>query len=212
MKKILILIPILFLVACNPKKDTPASVIRTNTGTTVGGLNTGLSCANGISNVGSIYDSSGASSAGNFEGRVKALLSATINPSEVGSISAAATDPTGLRFAGVIKLDSSGAVVPAQSNILIKVYDSYTLSGSEPIPLEFTPANKAQITGQFNVSTGEGFVSFGDQFGVVRFEGRIDAKSFSGVVKFQNSSNITGGSAASGTLGQFYVARCGIIQ
>ena len=30
--------------------------------------------------------------------------------------------------------------------------------------------------------------------------------------KLQNTRNINGGTAASGTLGQFYVARCGLIQ
>lgn len=211
MKKLLLLAPLLFLVACNPKKDTKASVIRSNTLGNIGGLNTG-SCMNGTSNIGAIYDAGQSGAAGTFEDRVKALLSATIDPSEVGTISSAATDPTGLRFSGIIKLDSNGAVVASASSMLIKVYDSYTLSGQDPIPLEFSTNKGAQITGQFNISTGDGSVSFTDKYGVIRFEGRVDAQSFSGVVKFQNSASVSGGSAASGTLGQFYVARCGIIQ
>lgn len=94
----------------------------------------------------------------------------------------------------------------------IKVYDSYTLQGSDPITIEFSTANSSQIAGQFNLSTGVGYVTFTDRYGSVRFDGTLSAQTFSGEVRFQNATNVDGGAAASGTLGQFTVARCGIIQ
>ena len=209
MNKLLILVPLLFLVACNPAKDKAASVTRSNVTTTTG-LNTGVTCANGASTTGQIIDAT--ATAASFESRVKALLSATISSSEVGPISATASNNTGVIFNGALKLDANGLVTAASSTMSIKVYDSYTLSGSDPIALEFSTAKGSQITGQFNMSTGIGYVNFSDNYGIVRFDGTLSAQTFSGVVRFQNTTDVDGGAAQSGTLGQFTVARCGIIQ
>jgi len=206
MKKLLLLIPFLVLAACNPgQKSTSAT--RSYVGA-YNGLNTGLACANGSSNVGQIYDSG----QGNFEANVKALLSATTATSDIGSISSVPNATTGVRFSGIIKLDTSGNVVAASSNLSMKIYDSLTLTGSDPIGIDFAISKGSQISGQFNMQTGQGQVTFSDNYGIIRFQGTISAQTFSGVVQFQNSTNVNGGSAASGTLGQFTVARCGIIQ
>ena len=80
-----------FVTSCN-KKNTNRGV-NTRLNELGGTLNSGLTCVNGNSNVGTIYDSNGGFSlngTASFEDRVKALLSATINPSEIGTISAAA--------------------------------------------------------------------------------------------------------------------------
>lgn len=212
MKKLIaIVLPLFVLVACNPSKNAnKISIQNANTNSVVGGLNSST-CTNGASKIGTIYDSS--SSATSFEERVKALLSATVAYSDIGQISSGPSDSTGIRFSGVIKLDQNGNVVPAQTSMSIRVYDSYVLNGQgDAIPIDFTSAKGAQIQGQFNLSTGAGYVSFTDNYGVVRFDGKLDAQNFSGTVQFQNSTNVNGGAGASGTLGQFYVARCGIIQ
>ncbi|MFZ3229449.1 MAG: hypothetical protein WA160_04540 [Pseudobdellovibrio sp.] len=220
MKKVLLLVPFIFLAACNPKKDTSkAANVRANTFSPIGGLSNSV-CANGTSSVGAIYDSGTSSASGTFEDRVKALLSATVDPSEIGQISSSPTDATGVRFKGMLKLDQSGNVVAASSSMSIKVYDSYVVnsqldaSGNKmsEITIDFSASKGTAITGQFNVTTGDGSVSFSDKYGVVRFVGRLDAQNFSGTVSFQNNVNVNGGAGASGTLGQFSVARCGIIQ
>ena len=105
--------------------------------------------------------------------------------------------------------------------MLIKVYDSFILNAQldssgakfDAIQIEFLPGPAVQTSGQFNLQTGDGFISFKDSYGEVRFEGRLDAQNFTGLVKFQNAKNVNVGAApVSGTLGQFKVARCGIIQ
>lgn len=228
MKKLFLLVPSLFLViACNPKKTAVRGNFNRDAGGSIVGTFSGTNtCPQGVSGIGTIFDDgqmtqvSLDSVSGNFESRVKALLSATTSPDEVGQISGSATDQTGVRFQGLVKLDAKGVVIGSQSKMLIKIYDSFVLSSQldpngtkyEPIAIEFLPTSGSQIQGQFNLQTGEGSVSFRDSYGEVRFEGRMDAQTFSGVVKFQNTRNINGGSAASGTLGQFYVARCGLIQ
>lgn len=205
-----------FVTSCN-KKNTNRGV-NTRLNELGGTLNSGLTCVNGNSNVGTIYDSNGGFSlngTASFEDRVKALLSATINPSEIGTISAGQTDSTGVRFQGVIKIQSNGQLDLAATKIKILVYDSYVLNSQfaadgkkfEAIPIEFTSA----AGGTFD-STGSGYVLFKDAYGEIRFDGKYDQQYFQGTVSFKNTQSVLGGTAAQGTLGQFYVARCGIIQ
>lgn len=209
MKKILILLPILFLVACNQKKDNKANILRSNIGGVVGGLNT---CVNGQSSVGRIFDAGQSGGIGTFEARVKGLLSASINPNDVGTISAAANDVTGVRFQGIIKLDTAGNVQATSTQMTIEVYDSFTLSGQNPIRLVFSTSDGSQISGSFNTQTGYGSVVFADEYGSITFTGTIDAQNFSGQVSYINKVNFVGGANVSGPLGQFTIARCGIIQ
>lgn len=209
------------LAGCKNNSSTPRGVSARNTqsGVVSPVFGTGVVCANGQSNIGTIFDQSGGFGGlgtASFEERVKALLSASVNPTEIGTISAGATDSTGVRFQGVIKLDAAGQVNLAQTKMKILVYDSYVLQSQystngqkyEPIPIEFTSA----VEGRFDVNSGSGYVLFRDEYGEVRFEGRFDAQYFSGNVSFKNTQSVLGGTAAQGTLGQFYVARCGIIQ
>ena len=228
MKKLILLLPLFSLmIACNPKKDGVRGQVTRDPKTNgiVGNFVTATSCPQANMSIGTIFDNSQQqvtldSVSGTFESRVKAFLSASTAASEIGQISGLPTDQTGVRFQGTIKIGANGTVDGTQSKMLIKIYDSFVLNSEldangqkfEAITLEFLPKAPTQITGQFNLQTGEGYTSFRDSFGEVRFEGRIDAQNFSGVVKFQNTKNVNGGNALSGTLGQFYVARCAIIQ
>lgn len=219
---ILLTISALMLNGCNPNKESAtkrtSGVRATTVAGTTGGVFTQSTCGNNLSSIGTIYDQGNSQnlySTGNFETRVKGLLSATINPAEVGSISSGPNDQTGVRFQGTIKIESNGSVNLQETKILIKVYDSLVLQSAtdgsnqfQPIPIEFTAA----AAGQFNMQTGSGYVIFRDQYGEVRFDGNLSGDYLSGQVSFANTTNVTGGSAASGVLGQFYVARCGIIK
>lgn len=159
------------------------------------------------SGYGTVYDQT--STAYNFENRVKAFLSATVNPSEVGYVSALPSDTTGVRFDGSIKMSSSGVVDLAQTQMTIKVSDSYASTGQyDPVVISFSKAT----SGEFDLKTGKGSLVFKDQYGDVRFEGTLNSDYFSGTVNFSNYTHITGATAASGVLGQFYVARCGIFK
>jgi len=230
MKKLILVTLASFLfVACPAKKDTAGRTATTTggrgtSGIIGGGTNPGgttpivNNCAQNVSPIGTIYDQGQQQAtlyaSGSFEDRVKAFLSATVNPTEVGQISSAPADSTGVRFQGTVKLDQNGMVISAQSKIIIKVYDSYMLQNSsyQAIPVQIDPANGGASEGQFNMQTGAGYIVFKDQYGEVRLDGKIDAQFFSGTMSFRNYSTVTGGTPAQGQLGQFYVARCGIIQ
>ena len=222
MKNVLLLTVIaLAFVGCNPNKEQSKRTSGVRSATISGNTNgtfTQSYCGNNLSSIGTIYDQGTQQSLysnGNFEQRVKGLLSATIDPAEIGTISSSPNDQTGVRFQGTIKVESNGTVNLQQTKILIKVYDSFVLQSAsdgsnqyQPIPIEFTSA----AAGQFNMQTGSGYVIFKDQYGEVRFDGNLSGDYLSGQVSFVNSANVTGGSAAQGVLGQFYVARCGIIK
>lgn len=211
MKKLTLLTLALFVMAgCNPKKNAVKANVATISGVTVG---TQCTTTTQNSNVGTIYGSNAFS----FEAQVKALLSATTNPAEVGNISAGQADSTGVRFSGNVKLDANGNVVGAQSKVRITVYDSVLLydNTAQPIVLDLDPnaaGKNIQISGQFSTSTGDGYISIRDQYGEIRFQGIIDAQRFSGTVTFANTQNVTGGQPASGTLGQFWIQRCSFLQ
>lgn len=214
MKKLTLLIVLALMAGCNPKKNSVKATTATISGVTVG-----TQCSGTSSNQpGTIFDSSNTSY--DFNNRVKALLSVNIQPNDVGFVSSGQADATGVRFTGTVKIDANGNVVSAQSKVNISVYDSiwmnarYSNPNEQEIRLEFDPnaGRGATITGQFNTSTGAGTLILHDNYGEIRFNGQIDAQRMSGTVTFQNSTNVAGGAALSGTLGQFYIERCAFLQ
>lgn len=211
MKKLTILIALSLLAACSPKKSS----VKANATSTarIGGVTTGQ-CATGTStaNVGTIYD---ATNPYNFENQVKGLLSATTSPYEIGTISGQGNAATGVRFNGVLKLDAAGNVIGAQTQIKITVYDSIWQANQTQanlIEIVFNTTKGSTIAGQFNTASGDGYLSLKDAYGEIRFTGKIDAQNFSGTVAYQNTTSVLGGTPASGTLGQFFIQRCAILQ
>lgn len=209
----------LMFTSCDPKKSSArlaysSGTVRSNIDYGNGGTGVGVftnTCGNTQAAWGSIYDSTYSY---DFENRVKSFLSAAVNPNEIGSISPGPADITGVRFQGTIKVDSNGQINLAMSKISIKVYDSFvSYSNSsnqyQPIAVEINTASE----GQFNPSTGVGYVVYKDSYGEIRFDGKLDAQFFQGQVSYKNYRTVLpNASPASGNLGQFYIARCGIIQ
>jgi len=221
MKKLTILMILTLSAACSPKKNSVKTGVATISGVAAGTqcVSMGAQPATATSpSMGYIFDST--STSYNFENQVKALLSATTDPSSVSTVSPLpnASGGTGVGFTGVIKLDAAGNVVGAQSQIKITVYDGIwymNQTANNLIILNFDPAsttNPATLSGQFNTQTGDGVLSLKDKYGEVRFQGKIDAQNFSGQVSFQNTTSVIGGSPAIGTLGQFSIQRCAILQ
>lgn len=210
---VVVTLGLFILVGCKPaSKDGARAYTSTQRTDVVNGTGSVFptSCSSGQSAIGTIFDSSYSNTI-SFEERVKNFLSATTAPSDVGTISSAASDySTGVRFQGMIKLDSSGRVVLGSSKISIKVYDSYVASqGLNPIAVTINTAS----AGQFNLSTGVGYVTFKDAYGEIRFDGKIDAQYFSGTVSYTNSTTVVeNASPSAGSLGQFAIATCGAVQ
>jgi len=235
MKKVILTAIIGFILSgCNPGSSNSNRSAVTRNGIPVSNNQnqTGVittTCQQGQSTFGTIYEQSYSVQSqqyiqynSSFEDRVKGLLSVLINPGEVGSISGYDSDTTGVRFQGTIKVDASGNVVPAQTKLYIKVYDSYVLNGAldsngqkySPIPISFDGKAGQNVTGQINLQTGVGSIVFSDQYGSIRFDGQYDNSGlFRGTVSYSNTVTVVQGQApSSGILGQFYIARCAFIQ
>jgi len=235
MKKVILLAILSLIVSScgsNSSSSGRSAVTRNGNGVTTTNTSSGLvttTCQQGQSTFGTIYEQSYSVQStqyiqynSSFEDRVKGLLSVLINPSEVGSISGYDSDSTGVRFQGTIKLDASGNVVPAQTKLYIKVYDSYVLNGAldssgqkySPIPISFDGKSGQSVTGHINLQTGAGSVVFSDQYGNIRLDGQYDSSGlFRGTVSYTNTVTVVQGqSPSSGILGQFYIARCAFIQ
>lgn len=204
-------IAILF-VGCSPATK---SGVRSNTTLNTSGLYSGQNgqyinqnnCGSSPQAIGSIYSYN--VSAQTFENQVKAFLSATTNPNDVGTVSSIPANSTGVQMTGLILLDKSGQVDVSQSKISIQVYDSYVAQGLEVIKVEINGAS----SGSFNLQTGVGSITFKDQHGEIKFDGRMNGQTFDGDVTFRNYKTvISGASPSAGTLGQFNIAVCGFIQ
>lgn len=179
-------------------------------------LNTNQVCSDINQKIGSIFTQSSTQllSGGysqSLDMNVKSFLSASMNPGDLGTISSGDRDQTGVRFEGQIKLDGSRNIVLDQSRVAIKVYDSYVgqydNNGKQITPIEiyFDRAIRGQVD-----ASGLATVTFQDNFGEVTFEGRLDQTQWSGTVSYINSASYDQTAPTRGTLGQFYIARCGI--
>lgn len=206
--------------ACQPKKDSvrgqvnPYGVLGTNGLAGLG--NVGATCVQGQqTGMGAIIDSLQPAT---FSDRVKALLTATMYPEDVGTVGASLSESTGVRFTGSVYLDANGNVNSSSSTFKITVYDSIWYneyiynSSADGIPLDFNPSQGAVISGQFSNATGQGYLLLKDGYGEIRFDGTITTQTFSGNVTFRNYANVTGQSPASGSLGQFTVSTCSLIR
>ncbi len=226
MKKLLLALSLLILASCQVTKENGVKATNSNGFVSSGGVLSSVQCAQSttVTNAqGIIYEATAVNYAagdatGSFEDRVKALLSASILPQNIGSISGQQSASTGMRFSGKIILDTNGNVLSSKSKITISVYDSIWLSdyaintGARGIDLSFDPTRAGHsITGQFNQQTGVGTLLLKDSYGEIRFEGKFDAQNFSGIVKFQNLVSVVG-AVTKGTVGDFSIPRCAITQ
>lgn len=208
----LIGLSLMMLTACKPPTKSGVRTYTTNennNATGTGGTAGIPACAAYTAATGSVYDAQGNTQ---FEQRVKSFLSATMDPSEVGSISPGYSDSTGIRFNIQVAINrQNGQVILERSAMKMAVYDSYFLTGqAQPIPVG--PITGA-IAGQFNLQTGVGSVTFRDNYGTIKFEGKIDSQFATGVVTYVNTTTVvSGGTPAQGTLGDFKITTCGMIQ
>lgn len=201
------------LVACSQEGF---STVRTasNGGATGGNGSAGggfpTSCS--ATTVGKIYDPAGASST-TFESQVKAFVSATLNPTLLGSVSGDINAATGIDLKGSWTFDASGNLVTTGAAVSIEIFDSYvgTVSGGETI-LPYTIDFSSAASGSINRTTGQFTVVFRDSYGSITFAGTKGSTYSEGTVTFANTTAVSGYSPASGTLGSFKINNCALIK
>jgi hypothetical protein len=215
-KKLSVLILVLSssgLVACS--QDNFSTVRTASNGGVDGGNGSaggGFPTSCSSTTVGKIYDPAGGATT-NFESQVKAFVSATLNPTLLGTVSGDINASTGIDLKGSWNFDAAGALVTTGAAVSIEIFDSYvgTVSGGETI-LPYTIDFGSAASGSLNRTTGKFTVVFRDKYGSITFDGTKGSTYSEGTVTFANSTAVSGYSPASGTLGSFKINNCALIK
>jgi hypothetical protein len=202
-----LLVGLLALTACG-KKDNGSGVRVAGRSSSVTAQVTST-CSTGQSAVGRIWDNSTPSTS-NFEVQVKNFVSATIDPTTLGSIQGYSNSSTGVNFTAKFQFDSNNQIIPASSSLNMIIYDQkvYDSPGTLPYSIQFSQA----YSGSIDRNAGTVVVTFQDSYGSITFSGRYDGRILSGYVTYQNFTAVAGYSAASGTLGVFSIYQCGVFN
>jgi hypothetical protein len=203
------------LVACSEGGFTARTASNGTNGAAGGGNGSAggafpASCS--ATTVGKIFDPAGGAST-TFESQVKAFVSATLNPTLLGSVSGDVNAATGIDLKGTWSFDASGALLTNGSGVSIEIFDSFvgTISNGEPV-LPYTIDFGSAISGSLNRATGEFTVVFTDKYGSIIFKGTKGATYSEGTVKFNNTAAVAGYAPTSGTLGSFKINNCALIK
>ncbi|MNL20971.1 hypothetical protein D3C87_1422430 [compost metagenome] len=202
------------LVACS--QDSFSTVRTASNGGATGGNGSaggGFPTSCSSTTVGKIYDPAGAASAG-FDSQVKAFVSATLNPTLLGSVSGDINAATGIDLKGSWSFDSTGSLVLSGAAVSIEIFDSYvgTKDSNGETILPYTIDFSSASSGSINRSTGQFTVVFRDSYGSITFTGTKGSTYSEGTVTFANTTAVSGYSPASGTLGSFKINNCALIK
>jgi len=153
-----------------------------------------------------------------FNKRLKAFLSTTINPNQIGWHSCTKDSPGGVFFKGQVKTnnpilpngDNQGLIVDAENSFLNLYFETSTPNKSNvaPIALSYTYGS---IQGK------QALLTFEDHKGDVHLDGqfvnRNDGKFlFTGVFRFVNHQTWDGKVGYKGELGDFAIEACKFFQ
>ncbi len=173
-------------------------------------------CSDTNLSIGKIYDDpilTGGALMGPFRSRVALLISASMDPNQLGDVSGALNAPTGIDFSGRIKLADSGDLIPSQSELHVQIFDSNSYSGGNinPILIDFSTAQ----SGHFESGSNHFTALFRDRFGDVLLDGVSNGSIVTGVVSFKNAQSYTGAISVTPnyiTLGAFVIRACGLFN
>lgn len=208
---VLLLIAVAFAGCQKPKESTRVSVggnVRSN------GLPAGsTSTPSGIQLNAAVTSSTAYQN--DFQEGVRDLLEAQVPRDYVGSVSADASNGTGVYIGGRVELMNGqriGAMngvasIAPNSELLVTVFDSfYTQQNLDPIP----PIYFKQATG--SISGNYVTIKFYDSYGYVEMVGQYDSSNFRGDFKYKTERTHDGQPGWSGTLGSFSVPTCSFFR
>lgn len=141
---------------------------------------------------------------GSLQQAVAGLISASMDPSELGTV-----NNGDVRITGYIDRDRTGSVNYANSWMVIEIIDSYARQGNvDPIQIEIVGLSNAVSNGN-NVE-----LSFSDAYGMITIRGQTDQNSFYGQqISYRNTESFNReAQPASGILGEFQVSLCGLFR
>lgn len=139
-----------------------------------------------------------------FYGAIQGLVSASMNPSELGNVTAYGD----VAIIGSIEMNRQGQINPNNSRLRIEIWDDYARMGQAS---EIALAFNAMSTYTYNGN--QLIMHFNDQYGEVIISGQFNQSEFIGTLSFQNSQHFDGTSRpASGVIGTFQVPTNGFFR
>lgn len=197
----------IFLTGCDNKKSNKGSPSRVARGGTTqpfnaGGNNAWMNNQSGVN--GSQWSYIRINGTSDPRRPVQGLISASMDPSELGSISSYGD----VAIIGYVDMDQNGNVNRTNSRLRIEIWDDFARSGSAAeIALAFNSLTNSSYNG--NQIT----LVFEDQFGQIVIDGQFNQYEFYGNVSYQNYQFYGGGSQPdAGVLGSFQVPICGFFR
>lgn len=147
-----------------------------------------------------------------FRVLVADLVSATLEPSQVGNISGSGSGATGVDLLMNLKFSSNHSIDSNSSQFRLIIRDSYVgqigFDAQKIEPIEIVHGGGSQLTGSYDPNTRNLAVTFTDEYGTIQVYGQIQNDALVGTVSFNNFVSWDGGAAKSGTLGSIQAQSC----
>lgn len=177
-------------------------------------------CSNGSSAVGYVYDGGVPTTGESFRDRVAGLVSASLDPQQLGDISGEEGGVTGIDFRLRLKSDGQGGIVATASHMQFMIFDSLVgqldSAGAQIVPYEITMTktgdvqNRVEVSGNVDQANRTFTVTFRDDYGNISLQGRWDGSVARGTITFENFRSYDNSTPRSGMLGSFAVPTCGL--
>lgn len=196
---ILILILTSVLGACSKpdNKSNPGASGVLGPGTTIANCSSSTTTIESWITESTLNDSS-------FTQQIADFVSASMNPFELGNLSAQAANGNGVKLRLVFNKNTNGGPnsLIIQS-FLLSIYDSYALSGSGPI--QISNQSSSQLQSSYTATNGTGSISilFQDEYGQINLQGQIINNQLQAIVTYQNHYSYDDSAPKSGRLGNF---------
>jgi hypothetical protein len=139
--------------------------------------------------------------ANEFNGAIAALVSATLQPEDLGYVNPL----SGVKLKGYVELDHQGRMLPSNSQIKIEIHDEFTGQSQNGVTI---PPIIISVPGASGfASGGQAQLRFEDQLGWIQLNGTYgDGGRFFGVLSFQNSNGRSGENLS------FEIETCGFFR
>lgn len=140
------------------------------------------------------------------------LVSVSLNPAELGSVSNSISGTTGVELRMALVFDSSHQIISSSSKFRVTIKDSYVgttgTDGNMITAIEVVHAASSQLTGSFDPNQRTLHVQFSDSYGRISIDGQVQGGQLIGQVQFVNSTSWDGSAPRQGTLGRIQATSC----
>ncbi|MBX2986350.1 MAG: hypothetical protein KF802_00500 [Bdellovibrionaceae bacterium] len=166
-------------------------------------------CANGQTAYGRVTEQS--NSGRGFQQMVEDFVSATLEPSSIGTVSGQSGASTWVSLRLRLSVQD-GQWQSTRNKMEILIHDSWVgqYNDQGQIIADYPVTLSEASQGRLDATARTFQIVFADAYGSVTLQGQWNDQVATGTVSFQNTKHVTNGTPAGGILGQFSVPTCSI--